>query len=267
MRKCSSDQGVYFERSISGSTFEEDSYNFSISQSTNCKNKEIYRHAVVVFLSNNPVRAISLDFVSFFFFHFLFLIEMASMKELVQVNFKLNSEVKRLKNQLVTLQAMKEFEEGEEVKRIKSAYESLESELVHLRRLVKAPPVEESSPKFPVNNGVLDMLSHQLSAERDKYASLEHKYLELRKELSSQSVSYASTSVGSPSYKLVNFSLHSFPCASIAPPSPSSSSSSSSSSCPSRTSVGEEKSDDGTRKRCRSAAFNRLSKIARFKPS
>lgn len=144
------------------------------------------------------------------------------MQELVQGNFKLRSELKQLKNELVTLKAVKQFEEGLEVARIKSAYESLEKEVVSLRRQQESL-LHGQSQCFPVSsvheeeteeqNGrkIVDMLSQQLSRESEKYASLEQKYFDLRKELSNQSVSYASTSVGSPFYKTCNFSIEAFP--------------------------------------------------------
>lgn len=145
-----------------------------------------------------------------------------SLQELVQGNFKLRSELKQLKNELVTLRAVKQFEEGLEVARIKSAYESLEKEVVSLR-IQQESQLHRQSQSFPVSlvneeetaeqnvKKVVEMLSQQLSRELEKYASLEQKYFDLRKELSNQSVSYASTSVGSPFYKTCNFSIEAFP--------------------------------------------------------
>ena len=149
-----------------------------------------------------------------------------SIAELVQTNFKLTTELKQLRNEYYTYRAEKQLEEGEEVKRIKSAYQDLESEVVALRRekiAFYSNVVEYTEDPVVVDVGegssIATLLGDQLQAERDRYASLQEKYNELRKELTRSSVAYSepSTCVGSPYYKTSTFSIERIEIAHIKP--------------------------------------------------
>lgn len=112
-------------------------------------------------------------------------------------NYQLTIELKKTRNELTTLKAIKRFEDSEEVARIKKAYTDLESELVALRQ---APP-REILPVVAWNEEVNEstlvaQLAESLEREKQKYAALEKKYNELRKELSS-SVAYSEPSTAS----------------------------------------------------------------------
>ena len=151
-----------------------------------------------------------------------------SIAELVQTNFKLTTELKQLRNEYYTYRAEKQLEEGEEVKRIKSAYQDLESEVVALRRekiAFYSNVVEYKEGPVVVDvvgegsSSIATLLGDQLQAERDRYASLQEKYNELRKELTRSSVAYSepSTCVGSPYYKTSTFSIERIEIAHIKP--------------------------------------------------
>ena len=138
-----------------------------------------------------------------------------STQELVQKNFQLTSEVKRLRNELLTVKAERQFEDSLEVERIKAAYSELEKEVVKLRvenqNIFKNVVEEVHVSEEEISCGISEILASQLREEREKMQMLEQKYFDLRKELSTQSVSYASTSTGSPCYKTSSsFSVDTF---------------------------------------------------------
>ena len=125
---------------------------------------------------------------------------MSTMSELVQANFKLTAEVRRLRDELATLKAVQHMEDSDEVARIKAAYSELEAEVVSLRRgqlrSVPSTPTYEQPLTDSDSLSVIALLSDQLEAERNRYTELEGRYQELRKDVSEES----STCVGSPPY-------------------------------------------------------------------
>ena len=222
---------------------------------------------------------------------------MATISELVQANFKLNADLREVRNELVTLKAMKQMEDAEEVVRIKSAYDELEQEVVALRQAIRAPDVSSPEPTTtigqPETMAVIAILSDQLASEREKFSDLEQRYLSLRAEYLSAaspteadtsksapaSVAYSdlSTCVGSPYYGegKRHFSIESFSGAVIAPPlepmfkpTVTTRRSTLALTVPSIPSVEPPPAVMGGPKRRPSddAAVSRLSKIARFKP-
>jgi hypothetical protein len=127
---------------------------------------------------------------------------MSTMSELVQTNFKLTAEVRRLKDELATLKAVQHMEDSDEVARIKAAYTELETEVVALRksqlRSVMSTPAYDHQPLTDNESlSVISLLSDQLESERNRYIDLESRYQELRKDVSEES----STCVGSPPYQ------------------------------------------------------------------
>lgn len=125
---------------------------------------------------------------------------MSTMSELVQANFKLTSEVLRLKDELATLKAVQDMEDSDEVSRIKAAYTELETEVVALRKSQLGSVMSTPAYDQPLTDNdslsVISLLSDQLESERNRYIDLETRYQELRKDVSEES----STCVGSPPY-------------------------------------------------------------------
>ena len=134
--------------------------------------------------------------------------------DLVQANFKLSTELKQLKSELSSMRARRAIDVAEEVARIKAAYEQIEREVVALRQEnlklrftdIVEVAIDDQPAGDSVSAGVVSMLSDQLEEERSKYAALEQRYKELRKEFqesATKSVSYSepSTCVGSPVYR------------------------------------------------------------------
>jgi hypothetical protein len=203
---------------------------------------------------------------------------MASISELVQTNFKLNAELRDVKNELCTLKAIKQMEDSDEVARIKAAYLELEQEVISLRQALRSQtsrPVDQVDvPSGQAESmGVISMLSDQLESERKRYSELEQRYFDLKSDWDSSSgpasvvYSEISTCVGSPYY--VNCSLECFPIVNIAPqlePLFKSATSSRRTAVvlerPQTTVVAEKRSGPPPQT---DKAVNRLSKIARFR--
>lgn len=138
-----------------------------------------------------------------------------SVADLVQMNYRLTTQLRQTMGDLATLRAVHQREDAAEVKRIKEAYDELECEVVALRQ-------EKSKYNFSdivdvtdlfddtANSTTVTLLTEQLENDKSRYILLEEKYNALRRELASdnkiqQSVSYSepSTCVGSPCYKTV----------------------------------------------------------------
>jgi ribosomal protein L29 len=156
---------------------------------------------------------------------------MSTVSELVQANFKLTAELKLTRGELATLRAEKQMADSEEVERIKQAYAELESEVVKLRQELleheKSRPLSFDEACFSHSigsvetQGVIAMLSDQLSLERQRSQELQDRIVEIKRDSLSSSVLYSdeSTCVGSPFYRTsADFEISKLEAVMINPP-------------------------------------------------
>lgn len=194
-----------------------------------------------------------------------------SLSELAQENFLLTTELRKLKNELATLKAMNALDESEEVARIKTAYNQLETELVTLRQkgpyaeVVEVPWGNEDSS----TQSMITHLEEALADEKLRYTLLETKYQQMRKDVATSSVAYSEIST-CPSPLSYKFSSESTIHAIVKPELEAMFSNPAK--APRRTALAPESKPavklivaDKPAKKSADPSYSRLSKIARFR--